>query len=217
MAARTQKTRSERARAGSVAARTPFPWGTLLGASALALALFAVLGYAILNAGSAAPNPLRDAEAAVPEIQVTQEALEQGHQPGPLEYEQSPTWGGPHNPVWTTCTGQVYDEQVPEENAGHSMEHGAVWVTYRPDLPEEQVATLRELVEGIDYRFLSPFAGQEAAVSVQAWGRQLTVGSATDERLETFADEFTNGPQTPERGATCAGGTPATGQDPAAA
>ena len=33
--------------------------------------------------------------------------------------------------------------------------------------------------------------------------------SATDERLGTFADEFTNGPQTPERGATCAGGTPA--------
>lgn len=212
-----QKSRSERPRAASVAVGKDFPWGTLLGASALALALFGILGYAVLNAGSAAPNPLADAEEAVRGISVAQEPPEQAHKPGPLDYEQSPSWGGAHNGVWTTCTGQVYDEQVPEENAAHSMEHGAVWVTYRPDLSEDQVAELRELVDGTDYRFLSPFPGQDSAVSIQAWGRQLAVDSATDERLGTFADEFTNGPQTPERGATCAGGTPATGEDPAAA
>lgn len=217
MSGRTKQTRTERARAASVTVGKPFPWGTVVGASALGLALFVVLGYAVLNAGSAAPNPLRDAEESVPGIEVAQESPAQEHRPGPLEYEQSPSWGGPHNGTWTTCTGQVYEDQVPEENAAHSMEHGAVWVSYRPDLPEDEVAALRGLVEGADYRLLSPFPGQKAPVSVQAWGRQLTVDSATDERLETFADEFTNGPQTPERGATCAGGTPATGEDPAAA
>ena len=216
MSARKEISRSERARAASVAVKKPFPWGTLLGASALGVALFAVLAYAVLNAGSAAPNPLRDAAESVAGVEVAQEAPEQGHEPGPLDYAQSPSWGGPHNPVWTTCTGQVYDEQVSEENAAHSMEHGAVWVTYRPDLPQDEVEQLVELVEGTDYRFLSPFPGQEAPISIQAWGRQLTVDSTADERLETFADEFTNGPQTPERGATCASGTPATGEDPAA-
>lgn len=217
MSTRREKTRAERARAASVAISKPFPWGTLLGATVLGVALVSVLAYAVLNAGSAAPNPLQDAEAAVPGLAVAQTAPEQGHEPGPLEYDRSPSWGGPHNGAWTTCTGQVYAEQVPEEHAAHSMEHGAVWVTYRPDLPPEQVEAVKELVEGTDYRFLSPFPAQEDPISIQAWGRQLTVDSASDERLETFADEFTNGPQTPERGATCAGGTPATGEDPVAA
>ena len=47
-------------------------------------------------------------------------------------------------------------------------------------------------------------------------GRQLGVESASDARLETFAEQFTNGPQTPERGATCAGGTTTIGMDPSA-
>lgn len=217
MSARRSKTRVERGRAAAATLQRPFPWRAAIGTGALGIALVSVLGYAVLNAGAAAPNPLRDADEAVRGVEVAQTAPEQAHEPGPLEYDRTPSWGGAHNGAWTTCTGQVYDEQVPEEHATPSMEHGAVWFTYRPDLPEDQVRALRDLVEGTDYRFLSPFPGQEDPVSVQAWGRQLGVDSASDERVATFADEYTNGPQTPERGATCAGGTPATGEDPAAA
>ena len=217
MSARRAKTRVEHGRAAAAAVQRPFPWGTVLGAGVLGTALVGVLAYAVVNAGAAAPNPLRDADEAVQGVEVASAAPEQAHEAGPLDYDRSPSWGGAHNGAWTTCTGQVYDEQVPEEHATHSMEHGAVWITYRPDLPEDQVGALRDLVEGTDYRLLSPFPGQQDPVSIQAWGRQLRVDSASDERLATFAEEFTNGPQTPERGATCAGGTPATGENPAAA
>ena len=201
---------------GSTAPDRAFPWGMLLGAATLSVALGSVLAYAVLNADSAAPDQLGGADEAVPGLAVAQTAPAQAHEPGSLEYDRSPSWGGAHNPVWTTCTGQVYSEQVPEENATHSMEHGAVWVTYRPDLPTEEVKALEELVEGVDYRIVSPFPGQDDPISIQAWGRQLVVEDAADERLASFAEEFTNGPQTPERGATCASGTLATGEDPAA-
>lgn len=193
-----------------------FPWGMLLGAAALSVALVSVLAYAVLNVGSAAPDQLGSADEAVPGLEVAPAAPGQAHEPGSLKYDRSPSWGGAHNSIWTTCTGQVYSEQVPEENATHSMEHGAVWVTYRPDLPTEQVKALEGLVEGVDYRIVSPFPGQDDPISIQAWGRQLVVEDAADERLASFAEEFTNGPQTPERGATCASGTMATGEDPAA-
>ena len=64
---------------------------------------------------------------------------------------------------------------------------------------------LRGLVEGNPYRMLSPYPGQTAAVSLQAWGRTLTVDSATDPMVEKFLSDFTNGPQTREVGAACSG------------
>lgn len=202
MSKRDTRTRT-RGRATPVQVRKSFPWGTVLGAGVLGVFLVAILGYAVVNAGTAAPNPLRDADEAVQGVTVADEAPSQGHKPGPLEYDMTPSWGGEHNGAWMNCTGTVYEAEVPEENATHSMEHGAVWVTYKPDLPDDDVAKLRELVEGTDYRMLSTFPGQEAPISIQAWGRQLTADSADDPGLATFAEQYTNGPQTPEKGATC--------------
>ncbi|MEJ7702508.1 MAG: DUF3105 domain-containing protein [Geodermatophilaceae bacterium] len=38
----------------------------------------------------------------------------------------------------------------------HSLEHGAVWVAYRSDLPAADVAALAVLVDGVDYTMMSP-------------------------------------------------------------
>ena len=37
----------------------------------------------------------------------------------------------------------VYDKPVPSERAVHNLEHGAVWITYSPSLPQSQVSQLR--------------------------------------------------------------------------
>jgi hypothetical protein len=203
-----------RTRSAPVAVRKSFPWGTVVGAGALVLLLVGILGYAVVNAGSAAPSPLRDADAAVEGITVADEAPSQDHKAGPQEYDQSPSWGGPHNGVWSSCAGVVYDEPIPQENATHSLEHGAAWVTYQPDVEQEEVDSLRELVEGTDYRMLSPFEDQDSPIKVQAWGRSVSADSADAPRIEEFLEQFTNGPQAPEKGATCSGGTTGTGTTP---
>lgn len=109
----------------------------------------------------------------------------------------------------------MYGAEVADENATHAMEHGAVWVTYRPGLDPAQVAALTRLVQGSDHALLSPYQGLDSPVSAQAWGRRLSVTSGKDACLAKFIDTYSNGPQTPEKGATCAGGVDTTGADPA--
>lgn len=55
--------------------------------------------------------------------------LARNHITGTFKYPTDPPVGGPHNPVLLNCNGDVYTEPVRNENAVHSLEHGAVWVT----------------------------------------------------------------------------------------
>ncbi len=136
--------------------------------------------------------------------EVSSVTVGQGHVDTPVTYAQSPPAGGEHSPIWLNCG--AYDAPVANENAVHSLEHGAVWVTYRPDLPAAQVAALREQLPST-YAVLSPFPGLKAPVVASAWGKQLVLTGADDPRLGAFVKAYRQGPQTPEPGAACTGGT----------
>lgn len=68
------------------------------------------------------------------------------HQAGRLDYAQRSPAGGAHNSTWQNCG--VYDRPIYDEYAVHSLEHGAVWVSYQPDLGASQVQQLKGLVDG---------------------------------------------------------------------
>lgn len=122
-----------------------------------------------------------------------------------VNYEQSPPAGGEHNPQWQNCG--YYSEPVRNETAVHSLEHGAVWITYSPSLPQGQKDQIRQLVEGQTCMLASPHPDLPAPVVASAWGKQLPLESADSPDLEQFVRAYRQGPQTQEPGATCTGGT----------
>jgi hypothetical protein len=129
------------------------------------------------------------------------------HVAGPITYKENPPLGGQHNVVWQNCG--TYDAPIHNEHAVHALEHGAIWITYRPDLPPDQVQTLKGFAAD-DFMLLSPYPGLPAPVVASAWNHQLKLDGASDPRLEAFINEYKNNPQTtPEFGAPCAGGTSA--------
>ncbi len=132
------------------------------------------------------------------------------HTEGNVDYKQSPPTGGPHNPVWQNCG--FYDKPVRDENAVHSLEHGAVWITYSPDLPKDQVNQLKDIAESKSYILVSPYPDMPNGVPVvaSAWGKQVYLDGANDPDLDRFIQAYRQGPQTPEPGAVCTGGTSAT-------
>lgn len=126
------------------------------------------------------------------------------HTEEPVDYEQDPPVGGAHNPIWQNAG--FYTEPIPNENAVHTLEHGAVWITYQPDLPQEQKDQLRQLVSGSECLIASPYEGLQSPVVASAWGYQISLEGADDPDLDGFIRSYRRGPQTPEPGAACTGG-----------
>jgi Protein of unknown function (DUF3105) len=135
---------------------------------------------------------------------------ERNHVQGKVNYPQTPPAGGNHNAIWLNCG--IYTTPVPNENAVHDLEHGAVWITYRPDLSSSDVSKLTAFARhtiGADldpHLLLSPYPGLPAPVVASAWGKQLRLTGASDPRLPLFVKTYVKGPQTPEPGAKCSGG-----------
>ena len=128
------------------------------------------------------------------------------HRPGRLTYDPVPPAHGYHSGLgWLRC--DAYREPVPAELAVHSLEHGAVWITYDPDLPERDVARLENL-RSVDqeYVLVSPYEGLPSPVVASAWERQLRVEDAGDERLKEFTEEFVGNGLGDEEGAGCRDG-----------
>jgi hypothetical protein len=127
-------------------------------------------------------------------------------------YELQPPAGGNHLSVWQTCTGSVYDGPIVDGNAVHSMEHGAVWLTYDPELVEQaDIDALELLINARDYSLMSPYPGQGVAVSLQSWGNRYQTEDPSDPKIGEYLDTYVlNERFNPEPNATCSGGVTTT-------
>jgi hypothetical protein len=113
-----------------------------------------------------------------------------------------PPTGGSHNPAWQNCG--IYTDPVDSSLAVHSLEHGAVWLAYQPDLAADKVAELQNMVRGESYILMSPFPGLRSDVVMSSWGKQLVIDSIPDEGVEQFIERYKG--EGPEPGAPCTNG-----------
>jgi hypothetical protein len=170
-------------------------------ASTIGLLVLAILGLAVVTmflvAGMLEP-PVLDGLIIVPSPVRTHdnEAV--------IADGLRPPAGGVHHDEWLNCG--IYREPVDAAKANHSLEHGAVWITYRSDLPPSQIEALEQRVWRQNHLILSPYPSQASPIVLTAWGVQLEIETADDARLETFIDHYRLGPTAPESGGSCSGG-----------
>lgn len=184
----------------------------IVGVLVLCVCGVAVGGFLFLNSSSDDEPSSRSSD--VVDFRTTQpDILTNKHAQGRVEYTVSPPVGGDHNARWQNCQGDVYTEQIPNEHAVHSMEHGAVWITYRPDLSADEIQQLAQRVRGKDYMLMSPYPGLDKPISLQAWGYQLKVVSVDDSAIDEFIRQYRMSASI-EPGAPCSSGTTVTGEVP---
>lgn len=168
-----------------------------LGGFALAALLLLGVGYGVYHWIST-----RD-ENRMPDNIVAYNYTGGEHSNDAVEYTESPPVGGTHNPTWQTC--QYYDGVIANENAVHSLEHGAVWITYTADISDSDREKLESWTGDRSYLMVSEFDDQTSPFVFTAWNNQLELDSLDDKRATQFMNYFIQGPQTPERGASCTG------------
>jgi hypothetical protein len=176
--------------------------GLIAGGLILVLAIGGIVTAFLVTADDSKDST--SASGAIAGVQ-TFGKLSQNHVTTKVKYPQTPPVGGDHNPVWLNCG--IYSSPVPNENAVHDLEHGAVWITYQPTLPAADIAKLTALAKGQTYLTMSPYPGLPAPVVASAWSTQLKLTGADDPRLPAFIKKYKQGPQTPEPGSACTGGT----------
>jgi hypothetical protein len=138
------------------------------------------------------------------------EWLKTDHKEGFIVYPTSPPIGGPHHPQWQNCMGDVYTKPIDNGNAVHSLEHGAVWLTYQPETDRTAVAQLADHITGKDYTMMSPYPALSTMISLQAWGYQLTLTSLDLDAVDAFIAKYRIKASV-ETGSTCSGGVSTTG------
>ncbi|WP_433387331.1 DUF3105 domain-containing protein [Micromonospora sp. KLBMP9576] len=193
-------------------------WGPIALFTAVGLLAVSILGYGAWATFQGA-KPWEDRADAIDGIvnfrKQDKELVTGGnHKAGPVTYEVLPPVGGPHNASWQNCMGDVYAAPIANEHAVHSLEHGTVWITYRPDLPADQVAKLTEKVQGKEKLMLSPFEGLDKPISLQAWGYQLKVDNPDDSRVDEFIQTLRVNASVEGPTALCSQGITATGTTP---
>ncbi|MBF6212236.1 DUF3105 domain-containing protein [Nocardia puris] len=200
---------------GQLTTKRQVPW-LAIGAGAVIVALIGALAYNLVPkyqeqaelerfTPSAERQDPSDQIAGVTKVDYASGAGKHVTEIQRVAYDQTPPFGGPHDQAWADCTGVVYGKPIRTENAVHSLEHGAVWITYNPDkVSSDGVDALAKRVEGKQYTFMSPYPGQESPVSLQSWGHQLKLDNPDDERINQFITALRQNQYTyPEVGAAC--------------
>jgi hypothetical protein len=179
--------------------------GWISGGVAAVAVLGLVIGF-VVTSGTPKVDP---ASISIGQLE-TYPDLSANHVEGTVDYPQTPPAGGDHAAAWLNCG--VYSEPVPNENAVHDLEHGAVWVTYDPSLVDAAgVEALRSKLPDT-YIVLSPYADLGAPVVASAWGNQVFLDGVDDTRLDDFVTKFWRSNDAPEPGAPCTGGVDGPGK-----
>lgn len=191
----------------------------IISISAASLAAVGVVASIIAFVVASAKPPLIDPDRNPSAIQVEGteifENLTAVHvEPRTVDYEgkygATPPAGGEHWSQWLNCG--VYEEAVPNENTVHSLEHGAVWTTYDPEVVSgDDLQTLRDRLPST-FSILSPYPDLPSPVVMSAWGAQVQLEGADDPRMSDFLNKYWLSPELPESGAACTGGLDAPGK-----
>nr|BFF27497.1 hypothetical protein GCM10025732_54620 [Glycomyces mayteni] len=224
----------------AVQVKQPKPWGMIFTFGGVGVVALGLIGAAVFVVWDRSQPPegvtdyygeyanYSEVSAAVRDGDVTEDDLEhpwvvqQTHVDGDedtandaVEYETTPPSGGNHLGAWQTCTGSVYAAAIVDGNAVHSLEHGAVWLTYDPALVDgDGIAQLAGKINGRDYSLMSPYPELGTEVSIQAWGVQYKTDDLNDPKIDEFLDYYVqNADNTAEANATCTGGVSTTVED----
>lgn len=113
-----------------------------------------------------------------------------------VQYQSNPPTSGSHWPV--PLKDGVYETEKPDEAIVHSMEHGRVWISYKPTIPDSVKEALEDFKQA--QVIITPRAANDTDIALAAWQRldafNLENGQLDAKRVKDFISRYKNkGPE----------------------
>lgn len=116
-------------------------------------------------------------------------------EPHPQYNSNPPTGGWMYEGV---AGAGIHDKEVADELQVHSLEHGAVIVHYRTDLPQDQVEQVKAAYNSAGGRkILLPRKNLDVPIALTSWGRLLKLQTIDANQVIAFTE--TNENRAPEK------------------
>jgi hypothetical protein len=167
--------------------------GAILGAVIIVGAIF------ITNRPESTSRDISDEALRGTAVPMTDPETDRQHISDPLQLqipEGQPPARGPHFVVPQSVG--VYEQQVPDGNTIHSLEHGIVWISYNPALVDaETIDQLENLGEEFSSdTIIAPRPENASPIVAVSWGQILELDSFDKAQLDDFVK--TNRNRSPE-------------------
>ena len=110
-------------------------------------------------------------------------------------YNSNPPNSGDHWPA--PAKGGTYDSSLPDEQLVHNLEHGYIWISYRPDVAQDVKDALKKIVGDDNWKMvLEPRDKDDGMIALAAWGRVLKLDTPDYDKVKDFIRTYRNrGPE----------------------
>lgn len=111
-------------------------------------------------------------------------------------YNSNPPTSGGHYAV--AAPVRFYDRELPDEQLVHNLEHGHIWITYKPSLSGEIIKGLKDFSGG--NVVITPRSKNDTDIALVAWGRldkfNIEGENVDEQRIKDFISRYQNrGPE----------------------
>lgn len=104
-----------------------------------------------------------------------------------FSYNSNPPTSGPH--YASPANWGVYEYEANDKIFIHNLEHGGIWISYRPGVASSTIQALQDIINefGGSKLVMSPRSANASDIAVAAWTRLLKInlqgGDITDDQL----------------------------------
>ncbi|MBI2097045.1 MAG: DUF3105 domain-containing protein [Candidatus Sungbacteria bacterium] len=108
----------------------------------------------------------------------------------PQPYNSNPPSSGGH--FSTSANWGVYDYEVEDKIFIHNLEHGGVWIAYRPNIPPAVVEALKGIVNefGGSKLVMAPRSANDSDIAVVSWGHVFKINLDSGSLSESSRDQI---------------------------
>ncbi|MDP3741016.1 MAG: DUF3105 domain-containing protein [bacterium] len=111
------------------------------------------------------------------------------------QYNSNPPTSGSHYEQWAKWG--IYEQQLPDEQLIHNLEHGGIWISYKDKDNREIFDQLKDVAEDYSIKIILTHRPEnDSPIAVAAWTRLLKMDNFDEKQIRNFIKAFINkGPE----------------------